>query len=115
MDEVFTESESEDDLLLSRVTKNLLTEAPKENYAKARPSGQQKSCYKPGDYVPVRFRIKNAEYRYVSVINKIDEEENDLRFTFLKICNEKVQTFIIDESGISDVSFDQIINKVEQS
>lgn len=76
-------------------------------------SGTRNSYYNAGDYVLVKFPIKNAEYRYAAVTNEIDDDENDLRVTFLKICDHKVQTFRIDDKDISDVSFDQVIQKLD--
>ncbi|KAK0177169.1 hypothetical protein PV328_001247 [Microctonus aethiopoides] len=86
---------------------NDLTETEeKVNYAEAGPNDQEKSGYEPGDYVLVRFPTKNVEYRCAAMINEINEEDNDLQVTFLKICDAKVQIFRINESDISDVTFD---------
>lgn len=47
------------------------------------------------------------------MINEIDDDENDLRVTFLKICDQKAQLFKIDDRDISDVSFDQVVLKLD--
>nr|CAH7736055.1 unnamed protein product [Callosobruchus chinensis] len=76
-------------------------------------SGTRNSCYSTGDYVLVKFLTKNVEYHYAAIINEIDDYENNLHVTFLKICEDKVQTFGIDDKDISDVSFDQVIQKLD--
>ncbi|KAF9810995.1 hypothetical protein SFRURICE_000063 [Spodoptera frugiperda] len=55
---------------------------------------------------------KNMEYRYVSVIDIIDEEEDELRVTFLKLCDKKGQTFRIDQMDVADVAMNQVIEKL---
>nr|CAH7719872.1 unnamed protein product [Callosobruchus chinensis] len=114
VEEVFTESEPED--LESVETE--LTPTPNKSPQRldddiAGTSGSRNTCYNTGDYVLVKFPTKNVEYRYAAVINEIDDYENDLRVTFLKICDHKVQTFRIDDKDISDVSFDQVIQKLD--
>lgn len=52
------------------------------------------------------------EYRYVSVIDIIDEEEDELRVTFLKLCDKKGQTFRIDQMDVADVAMNQVIEKL---
>lgn len=111
VEDIFTESESENDLDSAEFTPDMLTKALDAEVAGT--SGEHQPCYNTGDYVLVRFSVKNMDYRYAAVINEIDEEENDLRVTFLKICDGKVQTFKIDENDISDVSFDQVIQKLD--
>ncbi|KAK0158077.1 hypothetical protein PV327_011156 [Microctonus hyperodae] len=114
VDEVFTESEPED--LESAKPKltlmpNKYSQRLDENIAGT--SGIQNSCYNTGDYVLVKYPAKNVEYRYAAVINEIDDDESDLRVTFLKICNQKVQIFRIDDNDIADVSFDQVVQKLD--
>ena len=54
----------------------------------------QNSCYNTGNYI-------------------LDDDENELRVTFLKICAHNAQTFRIDNKDISDVSFEQVIQKLD--
>ncbi|KAF9798760.1 hypothetical protein SFRURICE_021557, partial [Spodoptera frugiperda] len=94
VEEVFTESEPED----HESAKPELTPTPNKSPQRlddvvAGPSGIRNSCYNTGDYVLVKYAAKNVEYRYAAVINNIDNDENDLRVTFLKICDQKVQIF----------------------
>lgn len=49
-------------------------------------SGTRNSWFNTGDYVLVKFSAKNVEYYYTVVID-IDEDENYLWVTFLKICD----------------------------
>lgn len=113
VEEVFTESEPED---LESAERELISTQNKSlqrfDDDIAGTSGIRNSCYNTGDYVLVKFPAKNVEYRYAAVINEIDDDENDLRVTFLKICDQKVQTFRIDDKDISDVSFDQVVQKL---
>ncbi|XP_049871225.1 uncharacterized protein LOC126373477 [Pectinophora gossypiella] len=114
VEEVFTESEPEDLESAEGELASLPNKSPKRlDEDIAGPSGYQNSCYNTGEYVLVKFPAKNVEYRYAAVINDIDGDENDLRVTFLKVCNKKVQTFRIDDKDISDVSFDQVIQKLD--
>lgn len=114
VEEVFTESEPED----HESAKPELTPTPNKSPQRlddvvAGPSGIRNSCYNTGDYVLVKYAAKNVEYRYAAVINNIDNDENDLRVTFLKICDQKVQIFRIDDNDIADVSFDQVVQKLD--
>lgn len=114
VEEVFTESEPEDLESVKPELKLTPNKYPqRSDNDEAETSGIRHSSYNTGDYVLVKFPTKNVEYRYAAVINDIDEDENELRVTFLKICNQKGQTFRIDEQDISDVSFDQIIQKLD--
>ncbi|KAF5275007.1 hypothetical protein FQA39_LY06944 [Lamprigera yunnana] len=112
--EVFTASELED--LESAEPKLIPTpnKSPQRlDVDIAGTSGTRNSCYNTGDYVLVKFPTKNVKYRYAAVINEIDDDKNDLRVAFLKICDHNVQTFRIDDKDISDVSFDEIIQKLD--
>ena len=114
VEEVFTDSEPEDLESAEREltsTPNKSTQGLDDDIAGT--NRIRNSCYNTGDYVLVKFPAKNVEYRYAAVINEIDDDENDLRVTFLKICDKKVQTFRIDDKDISDVSFDQVIQKLD--
>ncbi|CAH2014479.1 unnamed protein product, partial [Acanthoscelides obtectus] len=111
VEDVFSESDSDSNINLSEYKSNMPVNVVSDEVAGT--SCRQHSCYSTGDYVLVRFLVKHVEYRYAAVVNKVDEEENDLRVTFLKVCDDKVQTFKIDESDISDVSFDHVVQKLE--
>ncbi|KAL3282062.1 hypothetical protein HHI36_005262 [Cryptolaemus montrouzieri] len=76
-------------------------------------SGTRNSYYNTGDHVLIKYPTKNVECSYVAVINEIDDDENDLRVTFIKIYDHKVQTFKINDKDISDVSFDQGIQNMD--
>ncbi|CAK1584774.1 unnamed protein product [Parnassius mnemosyne] len=111
-EEVFTDSISEQNLeSVETSTPNKLPKTFDDEIAGT--SGTQNSCYNTGDYVLVKLSAKNVEYRYAAVVNEIDEDENDLQVTFLKICDKKMQTFKINDRDISDVSFDQVIQKLD--
>ncbi|KAL3280527.1 hypothetical protein HHI36_024403 [Cryptolaemus montrouzieri] len=57
--------------------------------------------------------VKNTEYCYAAVINKVDMEEGELTETFLKICYDEGHTFRVDEKDVSDVSFDQVLKNCQ--
>lgn len=52
------------------------------------------------------------EYKYVSVIDKVDEEDGEIRVTFLKLYDNKGQTFRFDQDGVADITMDQAIKKL---
>lgn len=92
VDEVFTDSESE-------------TEAgPSSLPAQA--------AYNRGDYILVKYLVRNTEYRYVSVIDKIDEEDGDITVTFMKLYDSKGQTFRFDQDDVADIAIEQVIKKL---
>ncbi|KAK4886514.1 hypothetical protein RN001_002785 [Aquatica leii] len=68
--------------------------------------------YKIGNHVLVQFPVGNKEYRYVAIVNQIDKEEGELTVTFMKICDNTGHTFKVDEDDVSDVSFEQILEKL---
>ncbi|KAJ8719460.1 hypothetical protein PYW08_011635 [Mythimna loreyi] len=114
VEEVFTESEAEDlEPAKSELTPTQTKSLQRLDDAIPGTSGFQNSFYNTGDYVLVKYTAKNVEYRYAAVINGIDDEENDLRVTFLKICDQKAQLFRIDDNDISDVSFEQVVLKLD--
>ncbi|KAM3963761.1 LOW QUALITY PROTEIN: uncharacterized protein ACR2FA_002283 [Aphomia sociella] len=78
----------------------------------AGPSTISQQQYISGDYVLVKFKVKNTEYRYAAVINQVDNEEGELTVTFMKICDNKGHMFRMDENDISDISFNQILEKL---
>lgn len=78
-----------------------------EPEAEAGPSSNVTGHFRHGDYVLVRFPVKNVEYRYVSVINQIDEEDGEVRVTFLKILEDQGQTFRFDQEDVADISIDR--------
>lgn len=73
---------------------------------------QQQSLYSSGDYVLVKFVTKNTEYRYAAICSSVDDEDGELRVTFLKIHEQNGTLFILNENDISDVSIDQVIQKL---
>ncbi|XP_060806067.1 uncharacterized protein LOC132902972 [Amyelois transitella] len=118
--DIYTESEtssSEDDNALdmfeiepSYATKPR-TDSPVEEM-EAGPSRDNNDKYNCGDYVLVKLQSKHTEYRYVAVINKIDEEDGEFTVTFLKLCDKEGLTFKVDEEDVSDIAFEQIIKKL---
>ncbi|KAF5300282.1 hypothetical protein FQA39_LY11139 [Lamprigera yunnana] len=78
----------------------------------AGPSTISQQQYNSGDYVLVKFNVRKTEYRYVAIINQVDNEEGELTVTFMKICDNKGHKFRMDENDISDVSFNQIMDDV---
>lgn len=114
VEEVFTESEPAD----LETAKPELIPAPNKFPQRfddviAGTSGTRNSYYNTGDYFLVKYPAKNVEYRYAAVINEIDDDEDDVRVTFLKICKQKVQIFRMDDNDISDVSIDHLVQKLD--
>lgn len=81
-----------------------------ENSAGSSTINQQQYCI--GDYVLVTFQVRKTEYRYAAVINQVDNDESELTVTFMKICDKKGHKFVMNENDTSDVSFDQILQKL---
>ncbi|CAG4996748.1 unnamed protein product [Parnassius apollo] len=107
VDDIYTDSESEN--MDNSQNSTMETE---DDGAMAGPSSINQQNYTIGDYVLVKFLVRNTEYCYAAVINKIDTEEGELTVTFLKICDDKGHTFRVDENDVSDVPFDQVIKKL---
>lgn len=123
VDDVYTDSESESETRLAQNSpdSNIIIEneisrpcdiinTDFEN--SAGPSTISQQQYNSGDYVLVKFNVRNTEYRYAAVITQVDNEEGELTVTFMKICDKKGHKFKMDENDISDVSFDQILQKL---
>ncbi|KAL4721036.1 hypothetical protein ACJJTC_012455 [Scirpophaga incertulas] len=54
--------------------------------------------YHNGDYILVKCRAKNTEYRYVALcIGEVDEDNGEIRVTFLKIVGNDAKLFKIDD------------------
>ncbi|KAM3955867.1 LOW QUALITY PROTEIN: uncharacterized protein ACR2FA_003957 [Aphomia sociella] len=123
VEDVYTDSKSEDETrpAYNSPVSNIITETeisqPCVNFNTdientAGPSTISQQQYISGDYVLVKFKVKNTEYRYAAVINQVDNEEGELTVTFMKICDNKGHMFRMDENDISDVSFNQILEKL---
>lgn len=66
---------------------------------------------KNGDFVLVEYHINNKKYRYAGVCSSdFDEEEGEIRVTFLKISNEDGTLFRINDNDMSDVKWEQILS-----
>lgn len=68
--------------------------------------------YGVGDYLLIRYKVRKTEYRYVGVCDSLDEDDGELRVTFLKVCNKEGTLFKYDETDVSDVLPTQIIKKL---
>nr|CAI5859694.1 unnamed protein product [Callosobruchus analis] len=99
VEDIYTDSENEDQANLPESTIDI-----------AGPSSIDH--YKIGDYVLVKFPVRNTEYRYAALVNEISEEEGEINVTFMKVCNDMGQTFKIVENDVSDVTFEQILRKL---
>lgn len=63
-----------------------------------------------GDYVLVKLCAKKTEYRYVAVVSgDIDEEEGEIKVTFLKLLTSNRNIFKIIDDDISYISLNQIL------
>lgn len=65
------------------IVEDVFTDSESEN--EAVPSSATVKVFNTGDYILVKLLTRNMEYRYVSVIDKIDEEDGEIRVTFLKL------------------------------
>ena len=107
---VFTDSE-DDNVPLSTYTRNC---SKLHSSPTAGVSGYalEQSRYNSGDYVLVKYVTKKTEYHYAAICSSVDEEEGELRVTFLKICDQNSTLFKLDERDVSDVPMNQIIKKL---
>lgn len=48
--------------------------------------------YSDGDYVLVNYPVNNTEYRYARNITLLDEEDEDLTISFVKICDKEAHS-----------------------
>lgn len=78
----------------------------------AGPSSVAVNRLQTGDHILVKLLSKNMEYRYVSVIDNVDEEDGETRVTFLKLYDNKGQTFRFDQDDVADITMDQVIEKL---
>lgn len=92
------------------MVEDVFTESESEN--EAGPSLASVKAFNTGDYILVKLLGKNIEYRYVSVIDKIDEEDGEIRVTFLKLCDNKGQIFRFDQDDVADITMDQVVQKL---
>ena len=91
VEKVFTESEPEDlESAMSELKPTLSKSFKRLEDDVAGTGGIQKLKNNTGDYILVKLPSKNVEYRYAAVINEMDDDENELRVTFLKIWDQKV-------------------------
>lgn len=91
----------EDKLKLN--VEDVYTDSESEN--EARPSSAIVQAFKTGDYIVVKLIGKtNMEYRYASIIDKIDEDDGEIRVTFLKLCDNKDQLFRYDDDDVADIT-----------
>lgn len=58
-----------------------------------------------------QYLINKTKYHYTAVCSSVDDEDGEVRVTFLKICNHNGTLFKMDEKDVSDVPVDQIIIK----
>lgn len=89
---------------------DVFTDSESDN--EAGPSSVSVKAFNTGDHILVKLLGRNMEYRYVSVIDKIDEEDGEIRVTFLKLCDNKGQIFRFDPDDVADVTIDQVVQKL---
>ncbi|KAL3269354.1 hypothetical protein HHI36_008426 [Cryptolaemus montrouzieri] len=97
----------EKDVIAQNTTRN---KSNTESENMAGPSSIQQ--YNVGDYVSVEFPVRKMGYRYAAIINQIDNEEGEITATFMRICDDKGHTLRIDQKDVSDVSSEQIVEKL---
>lgn len=129
VDGIYTESESENEPICSLTHSNPISTWVGTNNMKTNPrddsiefqdvagpssTKSHYSCeqYKVGDHVLVKFPAKNIEYRYVGIVNQVDDEDAELTVMFMKIRDDKGQMFSIDENDVSGVAYENIIEKL---
>lgn len=98
MDVAIVYTDSEDDV------QNKMIPQTSANLSNATDNEASAMTVKNGDFVLVEYQINGKQYRYAAVCSSdFDEEEGEIRVTFLKICNENGTLFKIDENDVSDV------------
>ncbi|KAG5881807.1 hypothetical protein JTB14_004106 [Gonioctena quinquepunctata] len=110
---VFTDSE-DDDIPLSTYG-NDMDYRSKLNSDLSTPgvSGySQRSLFSSGDYVLVKYITRNTEYSYAAICCSVDDEEGELRVTFLKICKRNGTLFQLNEKDVADVPMEQVVKKL---
>lgn len=108
-------SDSEDDVPLSTYVKDNDDRSKLDRDLSAPGTSgysHHQSRYSSGDYVLVKYITKKTEYHYAAVCSLVDDEDGEVRVTFLKICNQNGTLFKLDERDVSDVPVDQIIKKL---
>lgn len=67
---------------------------------------------KQGTFVLVEFvsgSKQKIKYKYVGLCKSELDEDGDVRIMYLKNCGERNTLFKLNESDVSDVTFDQIV------
>ncbi|KAG5884177.1 hypothetical protein JTB14_034716 [Gonioctena quinquepunctata] len=72
----------------------------------------QRSLYSSGDYVLVKYITRNTEYSYAAIFSSVDDEEGELRVTFLKICEQNGTLFQLNEKYVADIPMEQVVKKL---
>lgn len=60
----------------------------------------------------VKYITRNTEYRYAAICSSADDEEGELRVTFLKICTQNATLFQLNKRDVADVPMDQVVKKL---
>ncbi|KAF9417738.1 hypothetical protein HW555_005245 [Spodoptera exigua] len=108
-------SDSEDDVPLSTYVKDNDDRSKLDRDLSAPGTSgysHHQSRYSSGDYVLVKYITKKTEYHYAAVCSSVDDEDGEVRVTFLKICDQNGTLFKLDERDVSDVPMDQVIKKL---
>ncbi|KAL3278827.1 hypothetical protein HHI36_016347 [Cryptolaemus montrouzieri] len=101
--EVYTDSEED-------VQNKMVAHTSSTHLINTKDNADTAMTVKNGDFILVEYYINNKKYRYAGVCSSdFDEEEGDVRVTFLKISNEDGTLFRIDENDMSDVKWEQIL------
>lgn len=116
---VFTDSE-DDDIPLSTYVRDMDNHSKSDSNIDCYPmiatpgtSGySQRSLYSIGEYVLVKYITRNTEYRYAALCSSIDDEEGELRVTFLKNSTQKATLFQLNKKDVADVPMDQVVKKL---
>lgn len=67
--------------------------------------------YKNGDFLLVKLFLKSTEYRYVAMCTGV-EEDDEIQVVFCKMGDNTGKLFNVDESDMSFITLDQIIDEL---
>lgn len=108
---VFTDSE-DDDIPLSTYVRDINDHSKLDsNISTPGVSvySHQQNLNSSGGYILVKYVTRNTEYRYAEICSSVDDEDGELRVTFLKICKQNGTLFKFNEKDVSDVLTDHLI------
>lgn len=112
VDKVYSESDSEYTDSENEALVIPVSTAQKQTagFEEAECSGVGPPRYMPGDYLLVKLCSRKKTYKYVAIcLCEVDEEEGEIKVTFLKVCSKDGTIFKVNDNDVSYIRLEDII------